>query len=156
MPDAGNSLISTGMHWVRWTSDPILDAWHLLPLPQQADVERWFRAISALATREGLRTVIEEDSRQQLTSLIFGKSASTPLIRNIGSDLRPLASQRRFVQSAKTLGNPSAGNFGPLVRSVQRYHSFLNRLRDAPVQPVQDVWQIATAISSFYTSRRVA
>ena len=40
--------------------DPILDAWHGLPLPQQADVERWFRAISALATKEGLRTVIEE------------------------------------------------------------------------------------------------
>lgn len=40
--------------------DPILDAWHVLPLPQQADIERWFRAISALATKEGLRTVIEE------------------------------------------------------------------------------------------------
>jgi hypothetical protein len=40
--------------------DPILNAWHALPLPQQADVERWFRAISALSTKEGLRTVIEE------------------------------------------------------------------------------------------------
>jgi hypothetical protein len=40
--------------------DPILNAWHVLPLPQQADIERWFRAISALATKEGLRTVIEE------------------------------------------------------------------------------------------------
>src|ERR1035441_5595484 len=33
--------------------DPILNAWHVLPLPQQADIERWFRAISALATKEG-------------------------------------------------------------------------------------------------------
>ncbi len=40
--------------------DPILRAWQLLPLQQQADIERWFRTISALATKEGLRIVIEE------------------------------------------------------------------------------------------------
>ena len=40
--------------------DPVLDAWHTLPLAQQADIEYWFRAIANLATKEGLRTVIEE------------------------------------------------------------------------------------------------
>jgi hypothetical protein len=41
-------------------TDLIFNAWHALPLSQQADIERWFRAISTLATKEGLRTVIEE------------------------------------------------------------------------------------------------
>ena len=48
--------------------DPILNAWHVLPLPQQADIERWFRAISALATKEGLRTVIEECQFHEVAS----------------------------------------------------------------------------------------
>ena len=39
---------------------PILDAWHGLSLPQQADIEHWFRTISSLATKDGLKTVIEE------------------------------------------------------------------------------------------------
>jgi len=40
--------------------EPIYEAWQALPEPQRAEIERWFRAVWALASKEGLRTVIEE------------------------------------------------------------------------------------------------
>jgi hypothetical protein len=41
-------------------ADPIFEAWQSLPDASRNDVERWFRAISELATPAGLRTTIEE------------------------------------------------------------------------------------------------
>ena len=79
--------------------DPVLNAWHALPLAQQADVEYWFRAVANLATKEGLRTVIEECQFHRLNcrnlSTSFRESTrrfsgcrSKPLVRVLSARVR--------------------------------------------------------------------
>src|ERR1017187_4198422 len=41
--------------------DPILNAWHVLPLPQQSDIERWFRAVWPLGGSRSSQSVLRHE-----------------------------------------------------------------------------------------------
>lgn len=67
MPGERSCSISSGTISTPKAVDPIYDAWHALPAASRADAERWFRAVWALASKDGLKTVIDEGHFHQLS-----------------------------------------------------------------------------------------